>query len=303
MAAHLTDEGRIEVERGYTIAYRTYGEGSRTLLGLHGGPGTSSHYLDRLAETVGGDRRLVLYDQLGGGDSDQPDDPSLWQIPRFITEVETVRTALDLGVVTLYGQSWGGMLALAYTLDHRENVDALVLSNTYANGKDYLLDISEHRMALGKDVHALMLRHEHADDLDAPEYLDAVLELNSRHLRRSSPYDPETSRREYAEIEAQHFPESGPAYALWGPHEFRGTGPQAFFDISGRLGEIRVPALILCGWYDELSPKRCSRTLADGIADNEFVVFGNASHLTILEKEAELYLACIRDFLARRVPA
>ncbi|HKV69326.1 MAG TPA: proline iminopeptidase-family hydrolase [Gaiellales bacterium] len=303
MAAHLTDEGRIEVERGYTIAYRTYGEGSRTLLGLHGGPGTSSHYLDRLAETVGGDRRLVLYDQLGGGDSDQPDDPSLWQIPRFITEVETVRTALDLGVVTLYGQSWGGMLALAYTLDHRENVDALVLSNTYANGKDYLLDISEHRMALGKDVHALMLRHEHADDLDAPDYLDAVLELNSRHLRRSSPYDPETSRREYAEIEAQHFPESGPAYALWGPHEFRGTGPQAFFDISGRLGEIRVPALILCGWYDELSPKRCSRTLADGIADNEFVVFGNASHLTILEKEAELYLACIRDFLARRVPA
>ena len=94
-------------------------------------------------------------------------------------------------------------------------------------------------MALGKDLHALMLRHEHADDLDAPEYLDAVLELNSRHLRRSSPYDPETlaagvparSRRRYmADI--------GPAYALWGPHEFKGTGPQAFFDISGRLGEI-----------------------------------------------------------------
>ena len=42
-----------------------------------------------------------------------------------------------------------------------ENVDALVLSNTYANGKDYLLDISEHRMALGKDMHALMLKHEH----------------------------------------------------------------------------------------------------------------------------------------------
>ncbi len=301
-AAPLTAEGRLEVEQGYEIAYRVFGEGSRTVLGLHGGPGVSSRYLDRLAEVVGGDRRLVLYDQLGGGDSDRPDDPSLWQIPRFIAEVETVRSALDLGVVTLFGQSWGGMLALAYTLDHPRNVDALVLSNTYANGKDYLLDISEHRMALGKDLHALMLRHEHADDLDAPEYLDAVLELNSRHLRRSSPYEPETSRREFRQIEAQYMADSGPAYALWGPHEFKGTGPQAFFDISGRLGEICVPALILCGWYDELSPKRCSRTLADGIADNEFVVFGNASHLTILEKEADLYLACIRDFLARRVP-
>jgi proline iminopeptidase len=303
MAAQLTDEGRIEVERGFRIAYRVYGEGSRTLLALHGGPGASSHYLDRLAEVVGGDRRLVLYDQLGGGDSDRPDDPDLWQIPRFIAEVETVRTALDLGVVTLYGQSWGGMLALAYAVDNPANVDALVLSNTYANGKDYLLDISEHRMALGKDLHALMLLHEHADDLEAPAYLDAVLELSSRHLRRSSPYDPEMSRREYREIEARYMADTGPGYALWGPHEFKGTGPQAFFDVSGRLGEIRVPALILCGWYDELSPKRCSRTLADGIADNEFVVFGNASHLTILEKEAELYLACIRDFLARRVPA
>jgi pimeloyl-ACP methyl ester carboxylesterase len=158
-------------------------------------------------------------------------------------------------------------------------------------------------MALGKDLHALMLRHEHEDDLQAPEYLAAVLELNSRHLRRSSPYDPERSRREFREIEATYLSDIGPAYALWGPHEFKGTGPQAFFDVSDRLGEIAVPALILCGWYDELSPSRCSRTLANGIADNEFVVFGNASHITILEKEADLYLACMRDFLARRVGA
>ena len=95
--------------------------------------------------------------------------------------------------------------------------------------------------------------------------------------------------------------DTGPAYALWGPHEFRGTGPQAYFDISDRLHEIHVPTLILCGWYDELSPRRCSRPLADGIPDNEYVVFGNSSHLTILEKEADLYLAVIRDFLARRL--
>jgi proline iminopeptidase len=297
----LTGEGRIKVERGFEVAYRVFGTGSHTLLGLHGGPGVSSRYLDRLCEVTGRDLKLVLYDQLGGGDSDRPDDPSLWQVQRFIDEVETVRTALDLGVVTLFGQSWGGMLALAYTLDHPQNVEALVLSNTYANGKHYLLDISEHRMALGADMHALMLRRELDDDLDADDYQDAVLELNSRHLRRSSPYDPERSRQEFTEIAEQYMNDVGPAYALWGPHEFKGTGPQGYFDISQRLGEIGVPALILCGWYDELSPKRCSRPLAEGIADNEFVVFGNSSHMTILEKEAELYLATIRDFLARRL--
>jgi len=297
----LSTEGRLEVEDGYSIAYRIFGTGRGTLLGLHGGPGVSSRYLDRLSEVVGGDLKLVLYDQLGGGDSDRPDDPSLWQIPRFIREVETVRKTLDLGVVTLLGQSWGGMLALAYTLEYPERVNALVLSNTYASGKHYLLDVSEHRMALGADLHALMLRREFEGNLDAPDYQDAVLELNSRHLRRSSPYAPIRSRREFEEIAAPYLADIGPAYALWGPHEFRGTGPEAYFDISDRLHEISVPALILCGWYDELSPKRCSRPLADRIPDNEYVVFGNSSHLTILEKEADLYLAVIRDFLERRI--
>ncbi|MGH9302822.1 MAG: proline iminopeptidase-family hydrolase [Acidimicrobiales bacterium] len=296
-----SNEGRLAVEHGYEIAYRVFGTGSQTLLGLHGGPGIASRYLDRLSEVAGGDIKLVLYDQLGGGESDRPEDALIWQIPRFVQEVETVRSTLDLGVVTLYGQSWGGMLALAYTLEHPESVNGLVLSNTYASGKQYLLDISEYRMALGADTHALMLRRELEDDLDAPDYQDAVLELNSRHLRRSTPYEPATSRREFSEIAGPYLADIGPAYALWGPHEFRGTGPQAHFDVSHRLHEIRVPALILCGWYDELSAKRCSRPLADGIPDNEFVIFGNSSHLTILEKEADVYLGVIRDFLRRRV--
>ncbi len=299
--AELVDEGRITVEQGYTIAYRVYGTGTRTLVGLHGGPGPSSAYIERLNEVLGDDMRLVLYDQLGSGDSDWPDDPSLWQVQRFIDEVETVRTALDLGVVSLYGQSWGGMLALAYTLQYPANVEALVLSNTYANGTAYLLDISDHRVSLGAARHAAMLRHEGAGTLDDPEYLDAVAELYARHVFRTSPYDAEASRAGLKKIDEQYFPAMGPAYALWGPHEFMGTGPQAHYDITDRLPEIGVPALIVCGWFDELTPERCSRPLAEGIPDNEYVVFGNSSHLTILEKEAEAYLAVIRDFLQRRL--
>src|SRR5436309_10984487 len=65
-----------------------------------------------------------LYDQLGSAFSDQPDDVSLWDLPRFVEEVEQVRTALklDTGNFYLLGQSWGGMLAKIGRASCRERV-------------------------------------------------------------------------------------------------------------------------------------------------------------------------------------
>ena len=50
------------------------------------------------------------YDQLGSGNSEHPDDMDLWQLDRFVDELEQVRRALGLGRdnFVLYGQSWGG---------------------------------------------------------------------------------------------------------------------------------------------------------------------------------------------------
>ena len=40
--------------------------------------------------------------------------------------------------------------------------------------------------------------------------------------------------------------------------------------------------------------------MADRIPDNEFVIFGSASHALLKEKEADLYLAVVKDFVRRR---
>ena len=173
-----------------------------------------------------------------------------------------------------------------------------VLSNTYANGKDYLLDISEHRVSLGKDMHALMLKHEHAGTLDAPEYQDAVLELNSRYLS-ARPLRPRASRGSSRRSRREYMAEIGPRLRALGAARVHGHRAAGVLRHLRPAGRDRGAGAVLCGWYDELTPQRCSRPLADGIADNEFVVFGNSSHLTIFEKEAEPYLAVIRDFLER----
>jgi proline iminopeptidase len=293
-------EGRIAIDdEGHELYYRLYGSGSETLVGLHGGPGGDHRYLTRLGELAGDDLQVLLYDQLGSGKSDRPDDTGLWVVPRFVEELETVRTELGLGRVHLFGQSWGGFLALQYALDHPEGIRSLVLSNTASSTPECYRGMSQLRLDLGAELFATMTRYEGAEDYENPEYKAAVMQLYARHLRRSTPFRIERSIEEFEEIMAPFMEDMGPAYlTMWGPHEFLCTGNLIEWDITDRLGEIRAPALIVCGWYDEVD-LRCHRILAEAIPDNEFVIFGNSSHVTILEKEGDAYLAVIRDFVRR----
>ena len=122
------EEGRIDVD-GHRVWYRRVGERGVPLLLLHGGPGAGHDYLEPLAGLA--ERRAVIfYDQLGCGRSDQPDDPSLWRIERFVREVDTVRAALGLDRVHILGQSWGGWLAIEYMLSAPKGVVGLVLAHS-----------------------------------------------------------------------------------------------------------------------------------------------------------------------------
>ena len=119
------DEGLVEVPGGRVWYERMGQPGAPSLLLLHGGPGGNSEDLRPLMELAARDFLVVRYDQLGSWRSDQPDDPALWQVPRFVEEVERVRQALNLGQVHLLGQSWGAILGLEYGLHHQEHLRSL----------------------------------------------------------------------------------------------------------------------------------------------------------------------------------
>jgi proline iminopeptidase len=64
---------------------------------LHGGPGVTHEYLEAFDSYFpGAGIEYYYYDQLGSYYSDQPNEPSLWELPRFVEEVEQVRQALGL---------------------------------------------------------------------------------------------------------------------------------------------------------------------------------------------------------------
>jgi proline iminopeptidase len=297
--AAAVEEGRLAIDdAGHEVFYRRFGAGEEAVVALHGGPGADHEYLLALAGLAGDDLAVVLYDQLGGGRSDRPDDDSLWTAPRFAAELEAVRTGLRLGPMHLYGQSWGGILALEYALTHPAGVRSLVLSNTGASVPEIVQGMARMRADLPPDMYATMLRHEAAGTFQDPEYTAAVDELYLRHFRRATPFQPDRSRRELAEARARLNPVGRPYGVMWGPNEFVCTGNLLDWDVRARLGEIAAPTLVLCGLYDEVCLD-AHRTLAEGIPDNEFVIFGNSSHIVLFEKEAPAYLDAVRSFLAR----
>ncbi|HEY1319644.1 MAG TPA: alpha/beta fold hydrolase, partial [Streptosporangiaceae bacterium] len=88
---------RIDTPKGpYRVWVKRTGNNPRLrVLLLHGGPGATHEYLEACDSYLpGAGIEYYYYDQLGSGNSDQPDEPSLWDLDRFVDEVEQVRQAL-----------------------------------------------------------------------------------------------------------------------------------------------------------------------------------------------------------------
>jgi proline iminopeptidase len=102
----------------------------RKLLLLHGGPAATHEYFDAFDSYFpAAGIEYYYYDHLGSAYSDQPHEPSLWEIPRFVDEVEEVLQALGLDRDNLYllGHSWGGVLAIEFAPAHQDHLKALII--------------------------------------------------------------------------------------------------------------------------------------------------------------------------------
>ncbi len=284
-------EGRVRLKNGHRVWYRRVGAGGGLpLLTLHGGPGSGHDYLEPL-EKLAADRPVILYDQLGCGKSDQPDDRSLWRMERFVSELAEVRKALGLHEVHLFGQSSGGMLAIDYMLTQPQGVASLILADSCASMPQVELEVNRLKSQLPAELFATLTRFESTGDYQHPEYRAAVVEFYKRHVCRLSSM-PDCLLRTTGNLK------TNPVYeTMNGPSELAITGNLKDWDRTGRLSEIKIPALILVGRYDELTPA-CSETLHQGIAGSQLVVFENSSHIPHLEEEAT-YLNVMSRFLSQ----
>jgi len=283
------EHGEVEVEGG-AIRYRVLGDGERTLVLLHGGPGAGSLYLKPLEQLAGADRRVVVYDQLGCGESDRPDDGSLWRSDRFVDELEALRAHLGLDGFDLYGHSWGGMLATDYALANQEHLRSLVLASTIADAGLLRREMDRLLEDFPAEIQETLRRHEEAGTTESAEYQDAIMAVYRVHLCRCDPWPPEVEKTFQDFAMDVYVP-------MWGPSEFCYDGNLSAWDRVDRLREIRVPTLITVGLHDELTPA-CSEQIHERVPHSELVVFENGSHMTFWEEPAR-YVSVVDDFLRR----
>jgi proline iminopeptidase len=277
-------EGRLEVEGG-SIWYRLVGAGDDPpLVTLHGGPGYPSASLQPLEE-LGSGRTVVFYDQLGCGQSDRPDDPSLWTLERSIDELERLLEHLDLGRVHLLGHSWGTMLAVDFYLSHREAVRSMVLVSPALSAARWEQD-SERLIAR----FPAELRAIHADHAASEEGIERLkAEYMARHFLRLEE-TPEPVKRAYEGFGPQVY------NTMWGPNEFTPTGPLRDYERTDDLPSIDVPVLYTCGRHDSATPEATLfyASLTPGAQTH---VFENSAHHAFLEDQ-ESFLATTTRFLA-----
>ena len=290
-------EGFIEWD-GHRTWYRVVGElasdGLTPLVVLHGGPGAAHDYLEPIGELAAiSGRPCVFYDQIGCGRSghlvDAP--PEFWTVELFERELEAVVEVL--GIADRYhvlGQSWGGMLGMEHALRRPAGLRSLVLANSPASVQMLVSEASRLRGMLPSEVQEALARNETAGTTKSAEYQQAVLRFYERHLCRI-PF-PDCLQRSLVQI-AQ---DPTVYHAMKGPGEFRVIGSLRDWNITPRLHDVRVPALVISGQHDEVTPN-IIRPLVQGLPAARWELIPDASHTPHLEATNH-FLGLVTGFLA-----
>ena len=270
-----------------------HGSGAAPLVILHGGPGAAHDYLESFGQLASGTGRpCELYDQIGCGRSQHLPDapPELWTVELFTRELAALLEHLGIaGCYHVLGRSWGGMLGMEHALEHPPGLRSLVVANSPASLELWVSEANRLRSLLPADVQETLTRHEAAGTTDSEEYEQGVMRFYERHLCRI-PF-PDGLQRTFAQLA-----EDPTVYhTMNGPSEFHVIGTLRGWDITPRLGDVRVPVLVISGEHDEATPA-VVRPLVEALPDAHWELIEGSSHSTHLE-QPERFLGLVETFL------
>jgi proline iminopeptidase len=260
---------------------------------LHGGPGFTHEYFEAFDSFFpGAEIEYYYYDQLGSYYSDQPTDTSLWDLPRFVEEVEQVRLALGLTKDNFYllGQSWGGILGIEYALKYQANLKGLIVSNMMSSIPAYVEYAEKVLMpAMDPKVLAEVKAIEAKGDYSNPRYMELLIPTHyQQHILRM-PQDqwPDPVNRAFKHLNpAVYVP-------MQGPSELGASGKLAKWDRSTDLGQITVPTLVIGATHDSMDPKHM-KWMSEQFPKGSYLECPNGSHMALFDDQARYFSGLIQ---------
>lgn len=279
----------------YQTYYRIVGEATTKapLVLIHGGPGSTHNYfevLDELAET--NQRQLIMYDQIGCGQSSCPDNHAaeIYRAQIWLEELVALRRFLQLDRIHLLGQSWGGMLEIMYLCDlHPRGVLSGILASTLP--ASWLWSKELHRLIkfMPDNEQAAIRRAEKTKDFTNGDYQSANHHFMAMHCNAPlSSTDPEPLLRPKREGKQAYL-------TAWGPNEYTPIGNLQSFDYLEQLHEIKIPMLITSG-TDDLCTPYVAKTMYDRLPNAKWELFEGCRHMSFVEKR-EQYLHVLASWL------
>lgn len=278
---------------GHHTYYRTVGERTdkAPLILLHGGPGSTHNYfevLDRVAEEDG--RMLVMYDQIGCGNSYVDGRPELWKAETWVNELIALREHLGLDTCHLLGQSWGGMLLLTYICGYEHSgVKSGILSSTLP--ASWLWGIEQARMIkeLPEEYQEAIKTATETGDYSNDIYQRAEEEYMLRHAAgKPDPNGPECLLRKKRT--------GRESYVVgWGPNEYTPMGTLKDYDVIDKLKDIKEPCLVINGGNDLCTPY-IAKVMYDNIPNSRWELFRECRHMCFVE-DNDHYVEVLKEWL------
>ena len=262
---------------------------------LHGGPGATGELYECFDTWFpGAGIEYYYYDQLGSFRSDHPDDPALWDLARFVDEVEQVRQALGLDAsnFVLLGQSWGGILAMEYAVHHQQHLKGLVISNMMSSARLYNAYAHDVLMpTMDPSVLAQIKQFEADGTTDDPRYEQLLMEHHYvLHVCRLPLEEwPDPVRRSLGHINPAIY------VPMQGPSELGLSGTLEDWDRSGDLKNIDVPTLVIGATHDTMDPEHM-KWMAEQLPQGTYLHCPEGSHLSQFD-DAQHYFPGLVRFL------
>ena len=263
------------------------------ILLLNGGPGATHEYFECFESFLLPEGfEFIYYDQLGCGNSDNPKDTTMWDLPRYVEEVEQVRKALNLTKDNFYllGHSWGGLLAMQYALKYQDNLKGLIISNMMSSAPDYG-KYAEDVLAPQFDPKILdtIRQIEKKGDFQNPKYMELLYaNYYVKHICRF-PLEqwPEPVTRSFGKMNQSLY------VTMQGPSEFGVGGNLVNWDVKAELPKIKTPTLTIGGKFDTMDPDHM-KWMSTQVQNGRFLLCPNGSHMSMYDDQKNYFPGLIQ---------